>query len=169
MNTELDDKLISILKDADVNTYPLFSLKDYITYGKLLSNYDGDTGNILLLYKGNFMNFKVRFFGYDSCEIRQKLNDPHRDEKKKKAQDAKLKLWQLCTKLNDLKEKSHSTLVKIKCGDFDKYGRLLVTVFNINEDISDNNVTDLFKKSINYIMIKEGYGYEYYGGTKNSN
>ena len=47
-------------------------------------------------------------------------------------------------------------LVYIKCGEFDKYGRLLGTLFINKED----------EKSINQLMIDEGYGYEYDGGTK---
>ena len=47
-------------------------------------------------------------------------------------------------------------LVYIKCGEFDKYGRLLGTLF-LQE-------TDLI--SVNDMMIQQGHGYSYDGGTK---
>ena len=47
-------------------------------------------------------------------------------------------------------------LVYIKCGEFDKYGRLLGELrVNLEDD-----------KSVNQQMIDNGYGYEYHGGTK---
>ena len=39
---------------------------------------------------------------------------------------------------------------------FDKYGRLLGTVKLNHSD----------KKTVNDIMVEEGHGYPYYGGTK---
>ena len=47
-------------------------------------------------------------------------------------------------------------LVYIKCGGFDKYGRLLGTIY-INKDDD---------KSVNDIMIENNHGYEYHGGKK---
>ena len=45
-------------------------------------------------------------------------------------------------------------LMKIKCKDFDKYGRLLVSIYSL-----DN-------KYINQILIEEGFAIEYSGGKK---
>lgn len=153
------------LRNCELSTYPVFTLKGYITYAKLLSNYDGDTADIIFNYKDIPMHLKARFYGYDCCEIKPSLKDPERDEKKKKAITAKNRLWKLCTKEDEVK--SHKCLIKIKCGDYDKYGRILIVAFNEEFDI-DMNKTDeeLFKYSINSKMIEEGHGYEYYGGTK---
>jgi hypothetical protein len=41
------------------------------------------------------------------------------------------------------------------CGDFDKYGRLLVKVWNMVDE-----------KSINDIMVEENHGRPYFGKTK---
>jgi len=157
------------LRNCELSTYPLFSLKNYITYAKLLSNYDGDTADIILFYKDIPMHLKARFYGYDSNEMKPSLKDPDRDSKKQKAIEAKNRLWYLCTKEEEIK--SHKTLIKIKCGDYDKYGRLLIVAFNEEFDFETNinkNKSDdeLFKYSINCQMINEGHGYRYYGGTK---
>lgn len=152
----------NLLKSADINTYPLFSLKSHISKAKLLSNYDGDTGDLLFIYDNKPMRMKARFYGYDCNEIKPSINDPNRNEKKKKAIEAKERLWLLCTNNNS------QTLIKIKCYEFDKYGRILVIAFNEDCNIEDiKNEDELFELSINKKMIEEGHGYAYYGGTKN--
>lgn len=164
----VDNKNKQLLIDATIDKYPLFSLKGLITYAKLLSNYDGDTGDILFIYNQMPMRMKARFTGYDTCEMKPSLKDPKRDEKKKRAQEAKERLWFLCTNSNDLKE-NHSTLIKIKCGEFDKYGRLLITAFNEQTNFEQLDDKSQFDLSINAQMINEGHGYIYEGGTKDNN
>ena len=152
----MDNKDKVILINATIDSYPLFSLNGFETYAKLLSNYDGDTGDILFIYNGSPMRMKARFTGYDTCEMKPSLKDPSRDDKKKRAMEAKQRLWYLCTNTNDFND-THQTLIKIKCHEFDKYGRILITAFRDNEELS-----------INQQMINEGHGYVYNGGTKNS-
>jgi endonuclease YncB( thermonuclease family) len=60
-------------------------------------------------------------------------------------------------RLEELLNKHHTKLIKIECFEFDKYGRLLVKVWN-NVDT----------KSINEIMIEEGHGRIYDGGKKDA-
>ena len=148
-----------LLKNAKVNDYELFSLKGLVTYAKLLSNYDGDTGDILFIYNQKPMRLKARFYGYDSPEMKPPLNTPNRDDIKKKAVEAKRRLWELCSGLSKLEDKNHTNLIKIVCDDFDKYGRVLITAFQKKED-------EGFDLSINKKMINEGHGYSYYGGHK---
>lgn len=156
---------MELLRNAELTTYPLFTLNGYVTYAKLLSNYDGDTADILLFYNSIPMHLKARFYGYDCSEMKPPKNDPNRDEKKKRAVEAKKRLWFLCT--GEIEEKSHKTLIQIKCGDYDKYGRLLITAFSENFEINNNKFKEnLFDYSINKKMIDEGHGYSYYGGTK---
>ena len=52
-----------------------------------------------------------------------------------------------------LREKILGKVVTIKCEDFDKYGRLLVTI--LLEDLS-----------VNQWLIDNGYAFAYDGGTK---
>jgi len=150
--------MTELLINATIDSYPLFSLNGYETEAKLLSNYDGDTGDILFIYNNNPMHMKARFMGYDTCEMKPSLKDPQRNDKKKKAMEAKQRLWYLCTNTNNFNE-NHKTLIKIKCHDFDKYGRLLITAYK------NDGSNEL---SINQQMIDEGYGYVYDGGTKNN-
>jgi endonuclease YncB( thermonuclease family) len=157
----INDTLLEQLKSAEEDKFKLFSLNGIITYAKILSNYDGDTADCLLVHNDTFMRHKVRFYGYDSPEMKPSLNIKDRDEIKKKALEAKKRLWKLCTDLDDINEKFHKKIIKIVCDDFDKYGRLLITAFNY--DFKDN--LD-FDNSINKIMIDEGHGYSYFGGTK---
>lgn len=162
MNNQELQELQELLKKATIDQYSIFSLKGLITDAKLLSNYDGDTGDIIFIYNQQLMRMKARFTGYDTCEIKPSLKDPKRDEKKKRAIEAKERLWFLCTNSNDLNS-HHNNLIKIKCHEFDKYGRLLITAFN--KDTCDYDNFDL---SINAKMISEGHGYLYEGGTKNN-
>ena len=50
-------------------------------------------------------------------------------------------------------------LIYVKCGEFDKYGRLLGTIFINKKD----------KISVNEMMINNNFGYVYNGGTKITN
>lgn len=161
------DNRLELIRNAGTHTYPVFTLKGYITYAKLLSNYDGDTGDILFLYNGIPMRMKARFNGYDTCEMKPSINDSKRDEKKRKAKEAKKRLWMLCTNAT-AEEVEHRTLIRIICDEFDKYGRLLITAFAENIDISNKTDEELFDISINNQMITEGHGYKYSGGTKNA-
>lgn len=154
--------MLDILRLSKIEDYPIFSLKGVITYGKILKNYDGDTADCLIIYKENIMRFKVRFYGYDSPEMKPSLNIENREEIILKAKEAKRKLWKECSGLDDINEKEHNKIIKILCDDFDKYGRLLITAFDyeLNKELN-------FENSINKKMIEEGYGYSYLGGKKN--
>jgi endonuclease YncB( thermonuclease family) len=155
------------LKSSTLQTVPVFSLKGVVTYAKLVRNYDGDTGDIVLIYKDTLMRFRARFSGYDCCEMKPPLSDPQRDTKKKRAILAKQRLWTLCTSSTDPEcKEQHTNLIKVKCEDFDKYGRLLVVAFNEDCDFEGMDESTIFKHSINNKMIEEGHAYSYEGGTK---
>lgn len=155
------------LRAATAKSVPLFSLNGYVTLAKLVSNYDGDTGDVIFPYNGQLMHMKARFNGYDTCEIKPSKSDPDREMKKAKAIAARKRLWHLCTQTTTEPGADHTGLMLIKCGEFDKYGRLLVMAFphttSINEKMDDQT---LFAMSINKQMIDEGHGYVYTGGTK---
>ena len=56
-----------------------------------------------------------------------------------------------------LREKILNKVVTIKCGDFDKYGRLLI-------DIKERGA--LTNETISEWLVKNKYAFEYDGGTK---
>ena len=154
MNYNLDK-----LKSANKTNTPMFSFNGLVTYGKAVDFYDGDTFNIIISYYDLLYHFKARMFGYDSPEMKPSLSLENREEVKKNALVAKNRLMEL------LGSKEY---FKVHCHEFDKYGRLLVSVFIKDHDDGendDNGVYD-FNKSVNGQMVREGHGYSYYGGTK---
>lgn len=139
------DKLKHITDPKEV---PYFSFKDKTFYAMPCNIYDGDTFSVIFEYDGKLIKYKCRCTGYDCAEMKPLKSDPNRDHEKELAHKAK-------TRLIELLEKHPTKLIKIECGDFDKYGRLLITFYNMVDS-----------KSINQIMIDEGHGKPYDGGTK---
>lgn len=146
------------LKTANKSNTPIFSFNGLITCAKAVDFYDGDTFNIIISYYDLLYHFKARMFGYDSPEMKPSLSLENREEIKKNAIRAKNRLTEL------LGSKEY---FKVYCHEFDKYGRLLVSVINEDDGTGGTGayVYD-FNKTINAQMIKEGYGYSYNGGTK---
>jgi micrococcal nuclease len=121
----------------------LFSLKGVKYPCRIVSVYDGDTCTAMFKMNKKPVKFKVRMLGYDSPEMKPRLNLPNRDQIKRDAVVAK----------EALISKTKDREISLHCGDWDKYGRLLGTLY-------ENN------KSINEWMILSGYGYRYDGGSK---
>lgn len=157
-----DASLLEKLKTVKATDIPVFTLKGYVTPAKLVSIYDGDTGDIVFPYQGSLMHVKARFMGYDTCEMKPLLSDPERESKKKRAILAKNRLWQLCTGCESCEKTDHNTLITVVCSDFDKYGRTLVTAYPYGTDV------ETCTKSINQQMIDEGHAYVYDGGKKST-
>ena len=115
---------------------------------KVVDVYDGDTCTIIIKNKKELQKYKVRMLGYDSRKIKPRKNINNREEIIKKAKEAK----------NALIDKINNKLVYIDCGSWDKYGRLLGTLYSIKNNKKFVN--------INQWMINNNYGYIYNGGTK---
>ncbi len=152
MNTELEitnltDKLKNIKTHKDV---PYFNFDNKSFIAKPCKIYDGDTFSVIIDYKGELIKYRCRCIGYDTPEMRPSLKKPNRDKEKELALIAK-------NKMIELLEAHPSKLITIKCLKFDKYGRILITAYN--------NVDE---RSINDIMVEEGYGKKYDGGKKNT-
>ena len=145
MNPE--DDLISKLKQADKST-PVFTLEGDMKLCKVVDIYDGDTIKVVFMDNNRINKWNIRMEGYDSPEMRPSRKLENRDEIKKKAVEAKNYLKSLIMNENQL--------VYLKCGKFDKYGRLLGYVY-INQDDTE---------SVNEMMIKNNHAYEYHGGNK---
>lgn len=141
------------LMNAD-NSISEFSLEGRFILCKVVNVYDGDTCKIVIEMNGELVKFTCRMNGYDSPEMRPLKSKENREEEKALAKIAKTRLIELVM--------SDKQLVFAKCGKFDKYGRLLVDLY-----LNMNSVTN-GDDSVNEIMVKEGHGYEYHGGTKRS-
>tara|TARA_B100000886_G_scaffold330008_1_gene279987 strand:- start:517 stop:957 length:441 start_codon:yes stop_codon:yes gene_type:complete len=143
--TEID--MCEILKNCDRKTKK-FSLEGQTKLCKVVSVYDGDTCNVVFDHNGVINRWNIRMNGYDTPEMRPSKKLPNRDEIKQKAIQSRDFLKSLIF--------NNEQLVYLKCGKFDKYGRLLGEIY-----INEND-----EESVNSVMIKTGHGYEYHGGTK---
>jgi endonuclease YncB( thermonuclease family) len=123
----------------------IFSFEGRKCIGKVVDVYDGDTVKIVFplsekepdrLYRWN-----CRLINVDTPELRTK--------NLKEKEFGKLVR-------NKLREKILDKLMYISCMDFDKYGRLLVEIFEDSE----------YKMSINNWLISNEYAKEYHGGKK---
>ena len=108
----------SKLKKATKENTKIFCLKGQSFKCKVIDVYDGDTCTVAIVLHGNKTAFRVRMIGYDSPEMKPSKDIPNRINIKLSAIDAKIKL----------KEKTKG-ICYITCGNWDKYGRLLGTIY----------------------------------------
>jgi endonuclease YncB( thermonuclease family) len=136
------------LDKLDTDNISFFNLDNEMHLAKVIKCYDGDTIHCIFKHDSRYQKFSVRMNGYDTAEMRpsRKLPEDVRMEEKRKAKLAKKRLQELILNKN----------IYLECLKFDKYGRLLANV-RINKDDPE---------SVNDLMIREGYGKEYFGGKK---
>ena len=146
-NLTLKMQLEKKLKESNNDT-PEFSLNGKFKLAKIVNIYDGDTCKAVFKFGDELYRWNIRMAGYDTPEMRPSRSDPNRDKEKEAAIKSRDYLKSLIM--------NPKQLVYIKCGEFDKYGRLLAEIF-INKDD---------KISVNQMMIDGEYGYQYGGGTK---
>lgn len=127
-----------------------FSFKGQTFLGVPTNVYDGDTLSIIFIYNGQQIKYRCRCLGYDSPEMKPSLQNPNRENEKVLAIAAK-------NRFTKLLKKSPDGIIRFECFDFDKYGRLLVKIWN-----------QVDEKCINDIMIEEGHGKTYDGCKKES-
>ena len=125
------------------NKTPIFTLERSFVQGKIVDVYDGDTVKIVLNLPINSQYFRwnCRLSGINTPEIRTK--------------NIKEKEFGLLVR-DKLKERIENKILLIKCGEFDKYGRLLVEIYENNGELF----------SINNWLIENNYAKPYDGGTK---
>jgi len=113
-----------VIKNCDKNNTQIFSLDGFNTIAKCVDVYDGDTITVAICLFGKCFLFKVRLAGINTPEIRNKNL-----EEKKMGLDAR----------DYVKSKILQKIINIKCGEFDKYGRLLGVVYidgmSLNDDL----------------------------------
>lgn len=110
---------------------------------RVVQVYDGDTIRVRFKRGRKHEQHRVRMLGYDSAEITGKNRS---DEQKRAAILAREALTAMV--FNDRQ------LVKISCGKFDAFGRLLGTIYLLDG-------TD-----VNQYMVDNRYGIVYTGGKK---
>jgi endonuclease YncB( thermonuclease family) len=116
----------------------LFSFENEQIQAKVVSVYDGDTVKCVFPSNGKMYKWNCRLTGVDTpelrtlCKVEKKYGYEVRDY---------------------LREKILNKVVTLHCGDFDKYGRLLVTI----------QYDDCM---VNQWLIDNNYAFSYDGGTK---
>ena len=124
------------------------SLNNQEFTAKIVYIYDGDTMHVVFKAFGEYYRWNCRVQGVDTPELRTK------NEAEKvmgyKVRDVLRSLFQ-------------DQIVRIKCFEFDKYGRLLIDVYLLDDMPNSSNVSFLSEW-----LIQEKYAYSYDGGTKQS-
>ena len=143
---------LTLLKNATFDNTPLWSLNNQIHYVKVLKVYDGDT--IWIAIRINFIIYKikVRLSGIDTPEMKPPKNQKNRNEEINAAKKSKKFLADLVDK----------KVIKMKCGEWDKYGRLLGTLIIKGNNLCSSEI------NVNKLMIEKGHAKEYFGGTKSN-
>lgn len=127
----------------------LLSFKDKEFEAKIVYVYDGDTIHVVFKVFNDYYRWNCRILGVDTPELRTKNT-----KEKEKGYLVRDKV----------REYFLDKIVKIKCNEFDKYGRLLIDVY-LPENIPNKNNTTFLSEW----LIANEYGYAYYGGTKKTN
>ena len=125
-----------------ISNAPYFSncVNNQSIEAKVISVYDGDTIKALFPLNGVMYKWNCRLAGIDTPEIRTR----------------NLKEKQYGYEVRDiLRSKILNKIVVLKCGELDKYGRLLVSI-----ELDDCN--------INNWLIENNYAFAYHGGKKQS-
>ena len=107
--------------------------------------YDGDSCTIIFEWEGKMRKFKCRCNGYDSPEMKPRLIIENRDQIIK---NAKLAKERLCELTKDCVR-----------------GRMFENLINMDVYWL-NYIQFIVKNLLIKKMINEGHGYEYHGGTK---
>jgi endonuclease YncB( thermonuclease family) len=141
------------------------TLQNYYTLARVVDIYDADTIICIIYIFNDFYKFNIRLGGIDTCEMKS-----HNEVLKQHAYVARNRLFALITGITinntftriQLREilNTNNYVIKILCDKFDKYGRLLGYIYNMNTH--NNDVIN----SYNQILVKEKLAYEYSGKTK---
>lgn len=146
-------KNINVLLDnATKENTPWLSFEGQELEAKVIDIYDGDTITIAVPFENKIYKQKCRLCNIDTAEIRTK----NVEEKT------------IGIKGRDfVKDLVLGKRVYIKCGKYDKYGRLLVQVF-LSSPMRCTFGTGCYKydKDLSSMIIDAGLGYEYDGKTK---
>lgn len=157
---------LTAIKNDDIEQFTLNGIK---TTGKIVDVYDGDTCKIVLFVNGTLQKFNCRLMGLDTPEMKPSLTKANREQEILNAHRCRNRLMQIVTNCSehslDLIMKKpdskklidmNTKLITVECLEFDKYGRLLVNLFQHEHD----------KISANQMLIKEGMAKAYDGGKK---
>ena len=148
------------MNSVDTST-PYFGFDGQTKQAKVMSVYDGDSVTIATLVDNVPYLFKCRITGIDTPEMKPSRSIENREKHVEAGFRARNRVAQLVTDcdvdLDDMQRKldieSNTRLVEVRCGKFDKYGRLLIAITHEASTVSR-------------VLIDEGIAKSYDGGTK---
>jgi endonuclease YncB( thermonuclease family) len=152
-----------------------FTLRDEFAIATPLSCYDGDTCTLgfqlhhLVTGEPVLYSIKCRLACIDTPEMKGGTQET----KELAVMARNFLINQMCTTAVPLSQtltrqhilqhlKEHGKIVSVCCGDFDKYGRLLVTLYPSGTTKESASKVE----SINMRLVTQGYAKLYDGGTK---
>lgn len=138
---ELEQDFLNRVQYKDVDFFHLNGLE---CWAKVVKIYDADTIHCVFFINGKAFKFKVRLAMVDTAE--------------KKSEDPAERAWAM-KGIKRLEELIGGKLIFLRCHRWDKYGRLLGTLFHSEEDAAPESGA----KSLNQKLIDEGLAYEYHG------
>jgi endonuclease YncB( thermonuclease family) len=143
--------------------------------GKIVDLHDGDTCRIAIPLYGTLQKMTCRLLGVDTPEMAPPISSPTRETEILAAHRARnflLKIATNCADEIDIGQKltrgqvaavlrNNTKIISVVCGEFDKYGRLLVELY-------DCPATSIESAGVSYNqrLIQENYAKPYFGGTK---
>ena len=132
------------LRKATDESVPLFSWAGKRVYAKVVKVYDGDTVRLAFMDRGVVTKVRSRLLGFDAAELRPPRVMPDREREVQLAVKAREHLVDLI---------GPSRFVWAELGEFDKYGRVLTTLFKRGACVND-------------AMLESGLVRPYDGGTR---
>ena len=139
---------------------PFFSLEGQISEAKIVDVYDADSARAVLRREGGLQKFSIRLTGIDTPEKRSR--NPLEKRAAKVAHARLLSLLGVEGRTRRAVRASCAEsrrLVTLRCGPFDKYGRLLCEIF-LGEGLEGGGT------SANEELVRVGVAKRYDGGRK---
>ncbi len=158
------------IKDCTNDNTPEFSLCGLTLQGRVVSCYDADTCKIVLPLQNSIYKFTCRLNGIDTPEMKPRKDKPNRDNEIVWAKKARAELLKMICEDNlssnfdnlDIKKEEvinilnkNKKTISVRCLQMDKYGRVLVELYNGDSE-----------KSLNDILVEKNLAVKYDGGTK---
>ena len=126
------------LETVEYDDIPMFSFDGLNVEAKVVDVYDGDTCTIVFFFKGEPIKVRCRLMGINAPEMRPSRNMEDREEYIQQAVRARNRFIQLLVpestldtdysrdQIRELLRQSRS--VRCRLGEFDKYGRVLISI-----------------------------------------
>lgn len=148
----------NVLSNYGINT-PVFNLRGLSQICRVVDIVDGDTVYVVFAPFGIFYKFKTRLLGINTPELSRCKIDDADDDKNKGLNSYLYTISYICgdnyvyTDRKDLQSFLNDNLifVYIKCYDFDNFGRILVEIWNV-----DNNGMYSGENCLNTHLLQRG-------------